>query len=192
MASAVGASAGPRPPPKQVRVRPQTTSRRKRGVTCTRTGSSMSSLAKSPKPSSPGVEEFMGSMPASYALAFSLAEIEQHAELVVRRRGRPIHVERCGTAADETTLVCVVADDRPGLLSLICHVLVGLHLEVVNAQIYSRVTPSGSDEAVDFFWVRAQRDRESLIARDRGEAEPSAEQLAQIRAAVLDAVRSAH
>lgn len=103
----------------------------------------------------------MGSMPASYALAFSLAEIEQHAEIVVRRRGRPIHVERSGTFGDKTTAVCVVADDRAGLLSLICHALVGLHLEVVSAQIYSRVTPSGTDEAVDFFWVRAQSDGES-------------------------------
>jgi UTP:GlnB (protein PII) uridylyltransferase len=103
----------------------------------------------------------MGSMPASYALAFSLAEIQQHAEIVIRRRGRPVHVERCATFADKTTAVCVVADDRAGLLSLICHALVGLHLEVVSAQIYSRVTPSGTVEAVDFFWLRAQADGES-------------------------------
>jgi len=118
-------------------------------------------MAKLTEPSSPGVAEFMGSMPASYALAFSLAEIEEHASIVARRRGRPVHVERCGTFADKTTVVCVVADDRAGLLSLICHVLVGLHLEVVSAQIYSRVTPSGTDEAIDFFWVRAQSERAS-------------------------------
>src|SRR5688572_18721579 len=103
----------------------------------------MSSMAKLTEPSSPGVAEFLGSMPASYALAFSLAEIEEHADIVARRRGRPVHLERCGTFADKTTLVCVVADDRTGLLSLICHVLVGLHLEVVSAQIYSRLTPNG-------------------------------------------------
>lgn len=118
----------------------------------------MATVAKSTKPPSPGVAELMGSMPASYALAFSLAEIERHAEIVARRRGRPVHVERCATFADKTSAVCVVADDRAGLLSLICHALVGLHLEVVSAQIYSRVTPSGADEAVDFFWVRAQSD----------------------------------
>ena len=118
-------------------------------------------MAKLTEPSGPGVAEFMGSMPASYALAFSLAEIEAHAEIVARRRGRPVHVERCGTFANRTTAVCVVADDRAGLLSLICHVLVGLHLEVVSAQIYSRVTPSGAEEAIDFFWVRAQSERTS-------------------------------
>lgn len=121
----------------------------------------MSSVAESTQPPSPVVAEFMGSMPASYALAFSLAEIQQHAEIVIRRRGRPVHVERCATFADKTTAVCVVADDRAGLLSLICHALVGLHLEVVSAQIYSRVTPSGTDEAVDFFWVRSQSDSET-------------------------------
>lgn len=100
-------------------------------------------------------------MPASYALAFSLAEIEEHAAIVARRRGRPVHVERCAAFADKTTVVCVVADDRAGLLSLICQVLVGLHLEVVSAQIYSRVAPSGAEEAIDFFWVRAQAERAS-------------------------------
>lgn len=105
----------------------------------------------------------MGSMPASYALAFSLAEIEQHTEIVARRRDRPVHVERSGTFADRTTVVCVVADDRAGLLSLICQVLVALHLEVVSAQIYSRVAPNGAEEAVDFFWVRARSDHQSRL-----------------------------
>lgn len=125
----------------------------------------MSSVAKSTEPPGPiangegaGAAEFMGSMPASYALAFSLVEIQQHTEIVLRRRGRPVHVERCATFADKTTTVCVVADDRAGLLSLICHALVGLHLEIVSAQIYSRVTPGGTHEAVDFFWLRAQSD----------------------------------
>lgn len=144
--------------------------------------SSTERLAKASGPevaSSPGVAEFMGSMPASYALAFSLAEIQEHTEIVLRRQGRPVHVERCGTFADKITVVCVVADDRAGLLSLICQVLVGLHLEVVSAQIYSRVAPNGVEEAVDFFWVRAQSEREtraitpsevSALERKLGEA----------------------
>lgn len=121
----------------------------------------MTSVVSLTKPSNPPVAEFMGSMPASYALAFSLAEIEEHSEIVARRRGRPVHVERCGTFADKTTVVCVVADDRAGLLSLICQVLVALHLEVVSAQIYSRVSPNGVEEAIDFFWVRARSEHQS-------------------------------
>lgn len=119
------------------------------------------SSVKLAKPSDPRVAEFVGSMPASYAIAFSLAEMQEHTEIAARRRGRIVHVERCGAFADKTTVVCVVADDRAGLLSLICHALVGLHLEVVSAQIYSRVAPNGTNEAVDFFWVRAQSERAS-------------------------------
>lgn len=105
----------------------------------------------------------MGSMPASYMLAFSLPEIEEHAQIVARRRGRPVHVERCRNISENTTVICIAADDRAGLLSLICQVLVGLHIEVVSAQIYSRETPGGSIEAVDFFWVRAQSDRAARL-----------------------------
>jgi UTP:GlnB (protein PII) uridylyltransferase len=123
----------------------------------------MASVASSTKPSNPRVAEFMGSMPASYALAFSLAAIEEHTEIVTRRRGRPVHVERCGTFADRTTVVCVVSDDRTGLLSLICQVLVALHLEVVSAQIYSRVSPNGVDEAIDFFWIRARSEHQPRL-----------------------------
>lgn len=123
----------------------------------------MSSLAESAKPATPGVAEFMGSMPASYTLAFSQVEIDEHAGIVARRRGRPVHVERCPSISENATVICVVADDRAGLLSVICQVLVGLHIEVVSAQIYSRETLSGTVEAVDFFWVRAQSNGASRL-----------------------------
>ncbi len=100
--------------------------------------------------------EFIGSMPAAYALAFSTTESAEHSEIATRRRGRPVHVERWRTLPDQTTVICVIADDRAGLLSLICHVLVRLRLEIVSAQIYSRQALDGTEEAFDFFWVRAR------------------------------------
>ena len=100
--------------------------------------------------------EFLGSMPAAYALAFSHDECAEHAEIVQRRQDRPVHVERWRTLDNQICILCVVAEDEPRLLSLICRVLVELQLEVVSAQIYSRETTQGIKEAVDFFWVRGQ------------------------------------
>lgn len=104
----------------------------------------------------PEVAEFLGSMPAAYSLAFSAEEIREHEQIVARRRGRPVHVERWRARPDVTTVICVVAEDRAGLLALICRALVELRLEVVSAQVFSRQTASGNDEAVDFFWIRAR------------------------------------
>jgi UTP:GlnB (protein PII) uridylyltransferase len=55
-----------------------------------------------------------------------------------------------------TAIVCVVADDVPGLLSLVSTAFVSHHLDVTSAQIFCRSTPRGV-EAVDFFWLRRAR-----------------------------------
>ncbi len=49
--------------------------------------------------------------------------------------------------------MCFVADDRPGLLSLVSASLAAQHLDVVAAQAYTRTRPEGEAEAVDFVWV---------------------------------------
>ena len=52
----------------------------------------------------------------------------------------------------------MVADDRPGLLSLISATLVAQSLDVVSAQAYTRPRPEGGAEAVDFLWLRRDAD----------------------------------
>jgi len=53
----------------------------------------------------------------------------------------------------EAAELCVVADDRPGLLASIAAAITANRLEVLAAQVYSR--PVGDKvEAVDVFWVR--------------------------------------
>ncbi|MCA9627400.1 MAG: hypothetical protein KC766_07030 [Myxococcales bacterium] len=50
--------------------------------------------------------------------------------------------------------LCVVADDRPGLLARICIGLEALNLDVRDAEAYLRRRLDGRVEAVDLVWVR--------------------------------------
>jgi [protein-PII] uridylyltransferase len=49
--------------------------------------------------------------------------------------------------------LCVVADDRPGLVALVSSAFLAHALDVRSAQIYCRDTGNGKLEAVDFFWL---------------------------------------
>jgi UTP:GlnB (protein PII) uridylyltransferase len=108
--------------------------------------------------SSPGSEgslgEFLSSMPESYTLAFP-RDGEEHAAIVARRGERSAHLELWRTSNEGLSVVCVVADDRPGLLSTICRVFVAHEIDVVSAKIHSRFRQGERPpEAVDFFWLR--------------------------------------
>jgi [protein-PII] uridylyltransferase len=104
------------------------------------------------------MSSFQASMPDRYREAFDARAIREHAAIVARRAGAPVHAEiwqrlpRGGGA-----IVCVVADDRPGLLALISASLVAHQMDVVAAHAYTRIDPeTGRGEAVDFLWL--QRD----------------------------------
>lgn len=54
-------------------------------------------------------------------------------------------------------VLCVVADDRPGLLSLVSASLVVHDITVISAKAYTRTHPeTGRAEAVDFLWVQRE------------------------------------
>lgn len=94
-------------------------------------------------------------MPVSYRMAFSSSDARQHAAIVARRGARPIHAELWRNLPSGGATLCIVAEDRPALLSVIGAGLVEFGLDVTSAEIYCR-TPSGRPvEAVDLFWVRA-------------------------------------
>jgi [protein-PII] uridylyltransferase len=103
---------------------------------------------------------FRASMPARYRESFDGAAMREHAAIVARRDGAPAHVEIWRHQPKGGAIACVVADDRPGLLSLISAALVVQSLDVVSAQAYTRATASGA-EAVDFLWLR--RDAENPL-----------------------------
>jgi [protein-PII] uridylyltransferase len=103
------------------------------------------------------MSSFQASMPDRYREAFDAQAIREHAAIVARRAGAPVHVEIWQRLPKGGAIVCVVADDRPGLLALISASLVAHQMDVVAAHAYTRIDPeTGRGEAVDFLWL--QRD----------------------------------
>jgi [protein-PII] uridylyltransferase len=103
------------------------------------------------------LDAFLASMPERYLLANAPEAIVHHAHVVSDRRGRAAHLALVPSRHPEAAELCVVADDRPGLLASIAAAITANRLEVLAAQVYSR-SVRGRGEAVDVFWVR---DRDS-------------------------------
>lgn len=100
---------------------------------------------------------FSMSMPCAYVAAFDATAREQHARIVARRGARVAHVElweEAPVSTDGGVVLCVVADDRPGLLSQISAALVAHGVDVVHVNAHTRRRAGGDAEAVDFLTVR--------------------------------------
>ncbi len=102
------------------------------------------------------LERYLASMPDRYALANSEDSVLAHAELA---RAHAAHAPRVTlglvpSSHAEAAELCIVTDDRPGLLALIAQALGASRLEVHAAHVYSRTREGGGVEAVDLFWVR--------------------------------------
>lgn len=109
-----------------------------------------------------GASAFQATMPERYRSAFDTDAAREHAAIVSRRSTALAHVEIWKRLAGGVAVLCIVADDRPGLLSLISAALVASEMDVVSAQIYTRTgAHSRKAEAVDLLWVR----RTSNVAR---------------------------
>ena len=98
------------------------------------------------------LDEYLASMPEKYLLSGSEQAILAHAELA-RESARsargatkdpPPTVGVVPSSHPEAAELCIVARDRPGLLSMIAAALGASRLEVHAAQIHSRKLPSGS------------------------------------------------
>jgi [protein-PII] uridylyltransferase len=100
------------------------------------------------------VEAFAASMPTRYGVLFDPRAIRRHAAIAQRRGRRLAYAEVWRALGDGTAALCVVADDRPGLLSAIAAALVSHQLDVITALVFSRAASGGDMEAVDFLWVR--------------------------------------
>ena len=97
---------------------------------------------------------FSDSMPAAYRNAFDVTAIAAHARLSAERGGAIANVGVFPSSSAPGTAVCVVADDRPGLLATISAALVMCRLDVICGEAYTRRPSSGRAEAVDVFWLR--------------------------------------
>jgi len=111
-----------------------------------------------PFPAAEDLARFVSSMPAAYRLEHDADEAQAHAEIVARRREAIAHVEAVSYRARLGRWLCVVTDDRPGLLSLLSAAISANGLDIQNAKVYCRERPRLPDEAVDFFCVRRIRE----------------------------------
>ncbi|HEV8550277.1 MAG TPA: hypothetical protein VGQ57_14635 [Polyangiaceae bacterium] len=76
-----------------------------------------------------------------------------HSNIAAARGDRLVSVGIFPSSRPGTAL-CVVAEDRPGLLATISAALVLCQLDVIEAEAYTRREAGRVDEALDIFWVR--------------------------------------
>ena len=98
-------------------------------------------------------QQFVASMPARYAQTFSGLDIQQHASIVRARGQQLVHVDRFASMRHQGTALCIVAQDRPGLLATISAALTSADLSIMEAEIFTRRVSASMSEAVDLFWV---------------------------------------
>lgn len=99
------------------------------------------------------MNQFAATMPEAYVRLYDASEVTEHAAIVSRRQGRLVHAELCRSA--KGPLLCVVAEDRPGLLALMTDALMAQGLAIQSARAFGRVVGKDQVEAVDFLELRA-------------------------------------
>lgn len=105
-------------------------------------------------PSEDFLRSFAASLPESYRSNFEASAIAAHARIARERESAPANIGAFFSNRVPGAAICVVADDRPGLLATISAALVLCGLDVIEAEAYTRRMPGKHDEAVDIFWVR--------------------------------------
>jgi UTP:GlnB (protein PII) uridylyltransferase len=96
---------------------------------------------------------FAESLPPAYRSAFDVQAIAAHMRLANERGSKLANVGSFPSNSAPGTAVCVVADDRPGLLALISAAMLMTELDVICGEAYTRRKSAGY-EAVDVFWLR--------------------------------------
>jgi [protein-PII] uridylyltransferase len=105
-------------------------------------------------PTEDAVRLFASSLPESYRRNFDLGAIAQHSRIALARESAPANVGTFFSGRVSGDAICVVADDRPGLLATISAALVMCGLDVIEAEAYTRSVDDRHPEALDVFWVR--------------------------------------
>jgi UTP:GlnB (protein PII) uridylyltransferase len=118
-------------------------------------------------PPSEFVESFTASMPGSYRLQYGEQTIREHAGIAFRRGAKVVHLELWSDSATDGACLCIVTDDRAGLLALVTSAIAAHSLDILGAKVFGRSRRWQADEAVDFFWVRSVKSREPTALDSR-------------------------
>jgi UTP:GlnB (protein PII) uridylyltransferase len=104
---------------------------------------------------------FAESLPADYRARYSPAQIAAHAHAAAQRQPGRVSARLFPWNDGRTRALCVIAEDRPGLLSLISAALSERGYDVDSAEAYTRAATGrdGRQEAVDLFWLRDSASR---------------------------------
>jgi CheY-like chemotaxis protein len=106
---------------------------------------------------------FYETMPDRYRQLFQGPTVGEHAAIAARRGGAPAHAEIWRRLPNGGAIACLVAEDRPGLLSYIGTVFMTRSIDILSAQLYSRADPRGA-EVVDLFWLGREDETAAAIA----------------------------
>lgn len=104
------------------------------------------------------IREFTDSMAPEYRRRYDARSIVDHARLSYRRGSARVAVGSFRSTRAGMPL-CIVADDSPGLLSLIAAACVVSRLEVTDAEALTRTRADGRVEAVDLLWAHPSGER---------------------------------
>lgn len=130
------------------------------------------------------MNQFVATMPGVYERLYGAKEAAEHAAIVARRESKLVHAEHWQSAGGP--LLCVVAEDRPGLLALVTDALLAQGVSVQSARAFCREVGKQRVEAVDFLELRrrasadgpaAQLDRDELHAFEKALGELIAEDI---------------
>lgn len=113
---------------------------------------------------------FIGTMPAVYERLYSAKEAAEHAAIVARRETRLAHAEVWLSPGGPQ--LCVVAEDRPGLLALVTDALLAQGLAIQSARAFCRQVSKERMEAVDFLELRARGGGSDALVQLDGESLP--------------------
>ena len=87
--------------------------------------------------------EFVASMPPIYHESHDREAVEAHARVSAERGSRTANVG-VYPAEDGVQSICMVAEDRPGVLACMSAALVSERLDVVDAEVYTRRTAAAN------------------------------------------------
>jgi len=114
------------------------------------------------------MNQFLATMPDAYERLYGQSEVAEHAAIVSRRGSRLVHTELWQSARGP--LLCVVAEDRPGLLALVTDALLAQGMAIQSARAFCREVGKDRFEAVDFLELRAPGASDDIAAQLDGDA----------------------